>query len=142
MNDTGKERILVVDDDPDILLILTDFLLREGYDVVGARNGMEALDMVRYHRIDLILMDIAMPRLNGADAMKEIRRTRPKIPYIMITAFHDAPETFKVNVADCFFKPFDLHYLLRSIRAKIRSRNWIENETGREIDGNRISVAD
>lgn len=142
MNDIVRERILVVDDDPDILLILKDFLSREGYEVVSARNGIEALDQARLHRIDLIVMDIAMPKLNGADAMREIRRTRPKIPYIMITAFHDAPANFRVNEADCVFKPFDLQYLLRSIRAKMRSRNWIENETGREVDGNRIPVAD
>lgn len=117
-----KESIMVVDDDPDILLIINDFLIKEGYNVVSAKNGEEAVNKVKTQKIDLILMDIAMPKLNGVEAIKEIRKIKPKMPYIMITAFTDASKGLNVSGSECFLKPFDLSYLLKSVKAKLRSR--------------------
>ena len=117
-----KGKILVVDDEPDIVLILGEFLSREGFRVLTAHKGEQAVEKVKEFPIDLILLDIAMPEMNGIETLKEIKKVKPEINVIMITAYKDAEkvvECFRLGAFDCIFKPIDFKYLRRSIMAKL-----------------------
>ena len=67
MNGKGKKSsIMIVDDEPDILLILGEYLSNEGFNVLTAKDGKQAIEKVREYTVDLVLLDIAMPEMNGA----------------------------------------------------------------------------
>lgn len=119
-----KSTIMIVDDEPDILLVLSDFLRNEGFTVLTATNGKEALDVVNATQktIDLALLDMAMPQMNGIETLKELKKIRPEMSAIMITAYRDAEkvvEAFRLGAYDCIFKPFDLKYLRQAIMVRL-----------------------
>jgi DNA-binding NtrC family response regulator len=117
-----KSHILIADDEPDILMILGEFLSNEGFNVLTAKDGKQAVEKVRDYSIDLVLLDVAMPEMNGIDALREIKKIKPEIPAIMITAYRDAEkvvEAFRLGAYDCIFKPFDLKYLRKAILAQL-----------------------
>lgn len=79
-------RILLVDDEPDLLLVMGKTIESWGYQVVTASNGMEAVAAVADSRADIIVMDYLMPGLDGIETIKEIRKSNAKIPVIMFSA--------------------------------------------------------
>lgn len=81
------QRILVVDDEAPLLVTLVANLELEGFEVIEARNADEALEAVRQHELDAVLSDIRMPGRSGVELCKEIRRLRPALPVILMTAF-------------------------------------------------------
>jgi len=122
MEKAKKSRIMIVDDEVDILLVLGEFLKSEGFTVMTAQNGKQAVEKVQEMPVDLALIDMAMPVMNGIETLKEIKRLKPEIPAIMITAYRDAEkvvEAFRLGAYDCIFKPFDLKYLRQAITAKL-----------------------
>jgi DNA-binding NtrC family response regulator len=122
MEKAKKSRIMIVDDEADILLVLGEFLNSEGFTIMTAQNGKQAIEKVLEMPVDLALIDMAMPVMNGIETLKEIKRLKPEIPAIMITAYRDAEkvvEAFRLGAYDCIFKPFDLKYLRRAITAKL-----------------------
>ncbi|MCK5312671.1 MAG: response regulator, partial [Desulfobacteraceae bacterium] len=82
----NPNRILVVEDDPDIRMGLVDTLESEGYQVLEAKNGLEALKLFKLHDIDLLLLDIMMPEKSGFDVLRKIRLKNNQVPVIMLTA--------------------------------------------------------
>jgi DNA-binding NtrC family response regulator len=117
-----KGCILIIDDEPDIVIILSEFLSAEGFSVCTAQNGEAGLEKIRQLKIDLALIDVAMPKLNGIETLKELKKIQPELPVIMITAYRDAEkvtEAFRLGAFDCIFKPFDLKYLRKAIMAKL-----------------------
>jgi DNA-binding NtrC family response regulator len=122
METTKKSTIMVVDDEPDILLVLEAFLNQEGFPVITAKDGDEAVGKVQEHSVQLVLLDMAMPKMNGIETLRELRKIQPDISVIMITAYRDAEkvvEAFRLGAYDCIFKPFDLKYLRQAILAKL-----------------------
>ena len=122
MDNTKKASILIVDDEPDILIVLGEFLSSEGFKVLTAKDGKQALEKIKEFEIDLVLLDIAMPEMNGIDTLKEAKVLKPELSVIMITAYRDAEkvvEAFRLGAYDCIFKPFDLKYLRKAIMAKL-----------------------
>jgi two-component system NtrC family response regulator len=116
-----KCNILVVDDEPDIVLILSEFLKKEGFRVYTAHTGEQAIEKVKEFPVDLVLLDLAMPQMDGVQVLKELKKIKPKIEVMIVTAYRDAEkvvETFRLGAFDCLFKPFDLKYLRKSIFAK------------------------
>lgn len=111
--------VLVVDDDPAILELLTDILGPEGFEVETALSGVAAVLLARSGRFDAILMDIMMPRLNGVEALRTIKSVAPQTPVIMMTA-HKGHELEKqareLGAAAVLWKPFDLDELLALLR--------------------------
>ena len=110
--------ILVADDDPDIRSILTMLLREEGYRILEAADGQEALDHALSRSVDLILLDLGMPRLTGQGFCQAYRERDGQAPVILITAAHgpaitEALET--CGAADCVTKPFDIERLLATI---------------------------
>lgn len=113
----GAERlVLVVDDEADLLEIVTDRLERAGYRVLTARDGLEALEQVRAARPACIILDLKMPRLGGFEALVDLRREAPEARVIVLTGSPNRPlaEACRARGADDFLlKPFDPGELLR-----------------------------
>jgi CheY-like chemotaxis protein len=108
--------VLVVDDEADLLEIVSDRLRGEGYRVETARDGVEALDRVREVRPDCIILDLKMPRLGGFEALAELRREAPAAYVIVLTGSPNRPlaEACRARGADDFLlKPFDPRELSR-----------------------------
>ena len=108
--------VLVVDDEADLLEIVTDRLQAEGYSVLTARDGVEALERARAARPGCIILDLKMPRLSGLDALVELRRAAPDARVIVLTGSPNRPlaEACRARGADEFLlKPFDPGELLR-----------------------------
>ncbi len=114
----GK-KILVVDDDPEILTVLQQRLLTCGYDVHTAKNGEEACAKARSVKPDLIIMDVLMPKMSGYDALRKIRDDNElrKIPAIMVSA-RGGMKDFFMDLANVEFipKPYDAQVLLEKVR--------------------------
>jgi two-component system KDP operon response regulator KdpE len=114
--------ILVVDDEPQIRRVMRTTLSAEGYTVIEARDGAEAVDKVRGERPDLVLLDINMPVLDGLQACREIRSTS-EVPIIMLTvlsAEKDKVRALDAGADDYVVKPFGIQELLARVRASLR----------------------
>jgi two-component system, OmpR family, KDP operon response regulator KdpE len=119
VNDTT---ILVVDDEPQIRRVLRSTLSSSGYDVIEAKDGQEAVDMVIRERPSLILMDVNMPGMNGLEACSKIRLSFDG-PIIMVTvrnSEHDKVLALDSGADDYVVKPFAIGELLARIRAALR----------------------
>lgn len=115
-------KILVVDDDPEVRMATRDFLSSKGYEVVVAEGGREALRLLDASPPDVVLLDVAMPDLDGMETLKRIVATHPAMPVIMVTANADIEITSKVlqlGAADYVPKPFDLDYLDQAITIQL-----------------------
>ena len=112
---TGK-RILLVDDDPTVRDSLNDVLVGEGYFVIPAENGQQALDLANRFPFDLMLLDLNMPVKNGWDTFEQFTRKHPLIPVIIVTARPNQLFTALGAGADALLeKPMDIPTLLRTI---------------------------
>lgn len=109
--------ILVVDDDPAIRELLRQELTSEGYLVQEATNGVEALDILRAHRPDLITLDVMMPQMNGFEVVKAIRSSPDTvgIPIIMISVTEQRERGYRLGIDRYFTKPLDVSALLREV---------------------------
>lgn len=113
-----QPRILVVDDDPEMRALLLDVLSNEGYEVVEAKDGTEAVLALRARKFDVILMDKNMPGPSGLDLLPGFRRVCPWSPIIMMTAFGDVPsymEAVEKGAMEYLFKPFRMEELKAAI---------------------------
>ena len=127
------ERILVAEDEAEVLDMCVRALSREGYHVSGARSGMEAIEMVRAMSFDLLLTDIKMPGLSGLQAYREIKRQLPDIIGVAITGYgsvETAIEALKLGMEDFILKPFSLDDL-RAAVARALDRARLERENTR-----------
>jgi DNA-binding response OmpR family regulator len=124
-------KILLADDDTDLLDVTTYALRREGYRVVTASDGREAVDRHRDERPDLVLLDLNLPRMTGLDVCRTIRETAAT-PVIMLTARDDddsVVQGFLVGADDYVTKPFSHRQLAARIRAVVaRSRGELTPE--------------
>ncbi|MBI5565284.1 MAG: response regulator transcription factor [Chloroflexi bacterium] len=115
-------KILVVDDTRNVLVMLTDFLGNQDFEVLTAADGREALKVVDDAKPDLILLDIMMPNMDGYQFISQLRRTS-NLPVIMITAKQEEAEVirgFELGADDYITKPFRLRELLVRMRAVLR----------------------
>jgi DNA-binding NtrC family response regulator len=87
MKTNKKKGIFIVDDDAEMTSLLKDYLKEDGYEVYSAENGSEALILASKNAFDLIITDIRMPGLTGMDILPGLRKLRPGVPIIAITAF-------------------------------------------------------
>lgn len=109
------KRVLVVDDDADILALVQAVLSEEGYEVATARNGREALAAVRSQKPQLILLDLAMPVMNGWEFVYNVRESNlaPSTPIVIMSASPQTDEQAKrLAVSGHLAKPFELDELL------------------------------
>lgn len=111
-------RILVVEDQQEIRTIVEKYLLKEGYAVVTAKDGFEALDAFSSHAVHLVLLDIMMPGIDGFEVLKEIRHVS-EIPVIILTARQsevDRVRGFRTGVDDYVVKPFSAKELMLRVQ--------------------------
>mgnify|MGYP001609093259 CR=1 FL=1 len=116
-------RVLIVEDEPDIVLSLEEDLRRQGYQTGTAGNGEAALRLAREGGWDLILLDVMLPGMDGFDVCRELRRAGVKTPVILLTArAHEAEKVLGLDAGadDYVTKPFSLHELRARIRAVLR----------------------
>ena len=124
-------RILIVEDEPDLVLSLEEDLRRQGHDTEVARDGAEGLRVGREGSWDLILLDIMLPKMDGFDVCSELRRAGIRTPIIMLTARTQEAEKelgLDSGADDYVTKPFGLRELRARIRAQLRRS---VRETGR-----------
>ena len=135
------KKILIVDDEVKIRELIEKYAKFEGYQVVLAENGMDAVNLCRAHDFDMIIMDIMMPELDGFSAIREIRKTSDT-PVIMLSARgeeYDKINGFSLGIDDYVVKPFSPKELMMRIEAvlkrvnKLRASDVYENE-GLAID--------
>ncbi len=115
-------RILVVDDEPQIVELLRSYLQREGFDVQEAADGEAALAAARRLQPDLIILDLMLPRLDGRDVCRRIRETAPT-PIIMLTARDEETDTLvglELGADDYITKPFSPREVVARVRAVLR----------------------
>lgn len=120
MGSTGEttKKVLVVDDDPQVCLLLTKLLGSNGFAVAIADDGVDGLEKLERERFDLILTDVWMPRMNGLDLLARVR-SRPSAPPVVVMTAYDTPDTilraFKDHACRYISKPFDPQLLLDSV---------------------------
>ena len=117
------KRILLVEDEPGLVLTLTDRLVREGYSVESSGDGESGLERAAGEAFDLILLDVMLPRLGGFDVLRELRQRGCQTPVIMLTArgqVVDKVVGLKLGADDYVTKPFEMVELLARIEAKLR----------------------
>jgi DNA-binding response OmpR family regulator len=127
MNDTESTptRILVADDDPDIRDIVSFRLERAGYETVAASDGDEALRLARDAALDLCILDVMMPKVNGFEVLRELRNDSSTrgVPVLMLTASvqdKDVARGFEIGADDYLKKPFNTAELLARVAALLR----------------------
>lgn len=111
-------RVLVVEDQQEIRTIVEKYLLKEGYAVVTAKDGFEALEAFSSHAVHLVLLDIMMPGIDGFEVLKEIRHVS-EIPVIILTARQsevDRVRGFRTGVDDYVVKPFSAKELMLRVQ--------------------------
>jgi DNA-binding response OmpR family regulator len=116
-------RILVVEDEPSLVFTLRDTLESEGYEVIVDEEGTKALELVKEHNPDLMILDIMLPGKSGYDIMSEIRDSKLTLPVIMLTAKDQEPDKVKglnLGADDYLTKPFGVKELLARIEARLR----------------------
>lgn len=114
---TRGKRILLVDDDPVLRGSLHDVGVAEGFTMISAENGQQALELIRQSRIDLVLLDLTMPVKSGWDTFEELTREHPLIPVIIMTARPNQLFTaLNAGAGALMEKPMDIPVLLRTMR--------------------------
>ena len=125
------KRILIVDDEPSIRMVLRAHLTRSGYDVTAAENGAEAIDLLRNEDFHLVVSDLKMPVIDGMEVLAHCKTEYPGLPVILITAHgtvDSAVEAIKNGAQDYVTKPFDSDELLPIIQKALRTE-----EKGRQV---------
>lgn len=137
-----KEKILVVDDDKNICDLLRMYLEKEGYTVVLAHNGVDAVSVFGSESPDLVLLDIMLPQLDGWQVCREIRKTS-ETPIIMVTA---KDETFdkvlglELGADDYVTKPFDTKEIVARIKAVLRRTSAVKDGDMKEVRYDKLVI--
>jgi len=123
-------RILIVDDNESIRNLMKTYLLQDGYQVLTASDGIEALEVMDKEQVDLMIADIMMPNMDGYTLTKDLRDANYNLPILMVTAkesFEDKKKGFIVGTDDYMVKPIDFDEMLLRVSALLR-RAKIMNE--------------
>ena len=142
-------KLLIVEDEASIAEVVIAYAKREGYETVYASDGLSALDIFEHDDIDLVILDLMLPKLNGEEVCRRIRE-KSSVPIIMLTAKSsesDVVEGLDLGANDYVAKPFSPRVLMARIRTQLRSKETRDNISagvcadGRiEIDPERIEL--
>src|SRR3954470_274644 len=130
----GQARILLVDDEQAVQKLLTYPLRKEGYEVVEARDGQEALDRFGEERFDLVVLDIMLPKLDGIEVCRRLR-TRSQVPIIMLTAKGDEIDKvvgLEMGADDYITKPFSVREFRSRVKATLRRSRMLGGQPDEE----------
>ncbi len=129
-------RILITDDEAKIRSLIAKYAAHEGFETEEACNGMEAVEKCEKNSYDLVIMDIMMPELDGFSAVKEIKKTQPDMPFIMLSALgeeYDKIHGFDLGVDDYVVKPFSTKELMMRIQAILKRTKSSETNSEKFI---------
>lgn len=118
-----SNKILFVEDEEDLTLIVADTLRGQGYDIITASNGKEGLEKFKTEAADIVVADVMMPKMDGFTMAREIRKLSPIVPLLFLTAkstIDDVEEGFEIGANDYLKKPFELRELIVRIKALLR----------------------
>ena len=115
------KKILVADDEMSIRLLYSEELKEEGYEVYQAANGREALDIVYKVPLDLVIVDIKMPEMDGIEALRQIKEKRPDLPVVLSTAYGEYKQDFATWASDEYLvKSSDLEDLKAVVKRYLK----------------------
>jgi DNA-binding response OmpR family regulator len=123
--------ILVIDDDKNVRYLMREVLEHAGYNVYSAENGEKAFDLMENIHIDLVIVDIMMPVINGYEFTSSIRKFNKELPILMVSAkqsIEDRKKGFKLGIDDYMSKPIDNEELLLHIKALLRRSNMLSEK--------------
>ncbi len=118
-----SNKILFVEDEEDLTLIVADTLRGQGYEVVTAVDGEDGLEKFKTEGADIVVADVMMPKMDGFTMSKEIRKLSPTVPLLFLTAkstMDDVEQGFEIGANDYLKKPFELRELIVRIKALLR----------------------
>ncbi|QAY66512.1 response regulator transcription factor [Paenibacillus protaetiae] len=124
-------QLLIVDDDPHIRKLVSHFMQREGYAVLEAADGLEALQTLEDSKVDLVILDIMMPRMDGYELCRELRE-HYDLPMLMLTAKGESEQKvkgFELGTDDYLVKPFDPPELAARVKALLKRYKIITAQT-------------
>jgi DNA-binding response OmpR family regulator len=142
-----RPTVLLVDDEESVQKVLTYPLEREGYRVVQARDGEEALALYRAEPVDLVVLDLMLPRVDGLAVCRSLREARSTVPIIMLTARGDEGDKvlgLELGADDYITKPFSIREFMSRVRALLRRAQLPPQTVGDQVleaDGLRIDAA-
>ena len=116
-------KILFVEDEEDLTLIVTDTLRGQGYEVITAMDGIAGLEKFKFEGADIVVADVMMPKMDGFSMAKEIRKLSSTVPLLFLTAkstVDDVEAGFEIGANDYLKKPFELRELIVRIKALLR----------------------
>lgn len=122
--------ILIIDDDKNTRFLLYEVLKMNNFNVFQANNGLQGLDVLEREKVDLVIVDIMMPEMDGYEFTKELRSYNPTLPILMISAKQlplDRKKGFMAGIDDYMSKPIDHEELVLHINALLRRANVISN---------------
>jgi len=142
-------KILLVEDEESLAAGLEFNLETEGYSVTRAENGRSALDVLHRVEIDLVILDIMLPFLNGFEVLEDIRKHSPSLPVLLLsarTAQQDKIKGLSLGADDYLTKPFHLEELLLRVEGMLRRTIWyretLDRNTEYSFSGNRVDFKD
>lgn len=150
-----NKRILIVEDEWKLRRIASDFLRKEGFIVIEAEDGEQALDYIVSQNFDLIILDLMLPKINGWDLLKEIRIKDSALPVIMLTARgseEDILKGYEMKADEYIVKPVSMKVLVAKVKAFLRIHSLADiitfgeleiNSTNREVKltGNSLDLS-
>lgn len=119
------EKILIIDDDRDMQLVLSDVVRSGGYEAIVAGNGRQALKELSAQSPDLVLLDLKLPGMNGMSVLEEIKKIDKNLIVIMLTGYGDikgAVKAMKLGAFDYITKPFDNDVIIENINNALNTR--------------------
>ncbi len=129
-------RLLVVDDQVGVRRLISEVLMDEGYIVEQAATGREALERIKQKNYQLVLLDVKMPEMDGLETLREMRKIKPAVPVVLLTAYGESEimkKAEQMGVQHFINKPFDLEELrftVQRVLAGGRSRAEVVKEIG------------
>jgi putative nucleotidyltransferase with HDIG domain len=131
-----RERILIVDDEDSVRMLLMRQLQDKGFEFAESSNALDAFEKLDNHNFSLVISDVRMPGISGMEFLRRAREQNLETSFIMITGFHDlniAVDSLRIGACDFITKPFDLNTIRRSVDMALeRRRLFIENRRYRE----------
>ncbi|HUS65391.1 MAG TPA: sigma-54 dependent transcriptional regulator [Kofleriaceae bacterium] len=138
----GSARILVADDEPNLRRVLTAILRREGYDVLQAADGSEAIDLLS-EPVDVVITDLKMPRVDGMEVLRHASAQLPNVPVIMITAFgtvDNAVAAVKAGAFDYLEKPFEQEQIRQIVNKAVAQSTLSRKEARPQVSADDTAV--
>ena len=131
-----KLKILVVDDNEEFCLNISDILELQDYETATAQDGFKALEQVREGDFDLVLMDVRMPDMDGLTLLSRVKQIAPWVPVMIITGYGDIPmcvKALKMGAVDFVEKPFEREIFLHKVKAILKRDDFVDLPVGEPL---------